>query len=133
MATVITSQPPQPAPSWYQPIMVLSSFVRSWLHPRRDTPSSRSRSCEGLLKMLGFAPARRPPRLRRAATMSGMAERGGAGSGPPAAPGAGASPRSGLRALVVEDEKELAELIGSYLERDGFEVSVVHDGHRGGR
>lgn len=60
--------------------------------------------------------------------MSGMAERGGAGSVPPAAPGAWVSPRSGLRALVVEDEKELAELIGSYLEHDGFEVRVVHDG-----
>lgn len=35
---------------------------------------------------------------------------------------------SGLRALVVEDEKELAELVGNYLEHDGFEVSVVHDG-----
>jgi DNA-binding response OmpR family regulator len=29
---------------------------------------------------------------------------------------------------VVEDERELAELVGSYLEHDGFEVSVVHDG-----
>jgi DNA-binding response OmpR family regulator len=29
---------------------------------------------------------------------------------------------------VVEDEQELAELIGSYLEHDGFEVTVVHDG-----
>ena len=41
---------------------------------------------------------------------------------------AGARPRSGLRALVVEDETQLAGLIGSYLERDGFAVSVVHDG-----
>ena len=40
----------------------------------------------------------------------------------------GAYPRSGLRALVVEDEAKLAELLGSYLERDGFEVAVVHDG-----
>lgn len=30
--------------------------------------------------------------------------------------------------MVVEDEKPLAVLLGSYLERDGFEVSVVHDG-----
>lgn len=37
-------------------------------------------------------------------------------------------PRSGLRALVVEDEAQLATLLGSYLERDGFDVSVVHDG-----
>ena len=37
-------------------------------------------------------------------------------------------PRSGLRALVVEDEKPLADLVGSYLERDSFEVSIIHDG-----
>lgn len=37
-------------------------------------------------------------------------------------------PRSGLRALVVEDEAQLATLLGSYLERDGFDVSMVHDG-----
>ena len=30
--------------------------------------------------------------------------------------------------MVVEDETQLAGLLGSYLERDGFEVSVVHDG-----
>jgi DNA-binding response OmpR family regulator len=30
--------------------------------------------------------------------------------------------------LVVEDEKALATLIGSYLERDGYEVALVHDG-----
>lgn len=41
---------------------------------------------------------------------------------------AGARPRSGLRALVVEDETKLAGLLGSYLERDGFDVAVVHDG-----
>jgi DNA-binding response OmpR family regulator len=41
---------------------------------------------------------------------------------------AGARPRSALRALVVEDETKLAELLGSYLERDGFDVAVVHDG-----
>ncbi|MFZ2502782.1 MAG: response regulator transcription factor [Nocardioides sp.] len=35
-----------------------------------------------------------------------------------------------MRALVVEDETSLAGLIGSYLERDGFEVSVSHDGLR---
>ena len=33
-----------------------------------------------------------------------------------------------MRALVVEDEAPLAELIGSYFERDGFEASVSHDG-----
>jgi DNA-binding response OmpR family regulator len=30
--------------------------------------------------------------------------------------------------MVVEDEPELAGLLGSYLERDGFEVAVIHDG-----
>src|SRR5680860_1056908 len=37
-------------------------------------------------------------------------------------------PQSGLRAMVVEDETSLAALLGHYLERDGFEVSVAHDG-----
>jgi len=39
-----------------------------------------------------------------------------------------ATRQSGLRALVVEDETPLAPLLGNYLERDGFDVSVVHDG-----
>jgi DNA-binding response OmpR family regulator len=30
--------------------------------------------------------------------------------------------------MVVEDERSLAGVLGSYLERDGFEVTVVHDG-----
>ena len=44
-------------------------------------------------------------------------------------PAAGA-PRSaaGLRALVVEDETSLARVLGSYLERDGFETTLSHDG-----
>ena len=45
-------------------------------------------------------------------------------------PPAEARPRSGLRAMVVEDEIELATLVGSYLERDGLEVTLVHDGAR---
>lgn len=45
-----------------------------------------------------------------------------------AASSTGARPRSGLRAMVVEDETELAALVGSYLERDGFEVTLVHEG-----
>ena len=32
--------------------------------------------------------------------------------------------------MVVEDEQQLADLLGTYLEHDGFEVSVVHDGLR---
>lgn len=39
-------------------------------------------------------------------------------------------PPSGHRALVVEDETALAEVIGSYLERDGFDVRIVQDGLR---
>jgi DNA-binding response OmpR family regulator len=46
-----------------------------------------------------------------------------AGAGP--APGIGA----GRRALVVEDERPLAELVASYLERAGFEVTTSGDGN----
>ena len=38
------------------------------------------------------------------------------------------APPSGLRVLVVDDERALADLVGSYLTRDGFEVSMAHDG-----
>jgi DNA-binding response OmpR family regulator len=37
-------------------------------------------------------------------------------------------PPAGLRAMVVEDEAALAHLIGSYLERDGFEATITGDG-----
>jgi DNA-binding response OmpR family regulator len=30
--------------------------------------------------------------------------------------------------LVVEDERPLASLVGGYLERDGFDVTLLHDG-----
>ncbi len=33
-----------------------------------------------------------------------------------------------LRVLVVDDEVALAEVIGGYLQREGFEVTTVHDG-----
>lgn len=42
-----------------------------------------------------------------------------------------AAPRDadlGYRALVVDDEKPLAEVIASYLEREHFEVTVSHSG-----
>ena len=39
-----------------------------------------------------------------------------------------AAPRGGLRVLVVDDEQALADLVGSYLTRDGFEVSMAYDG-----
>ena len=37
-------------------------------------------------------------------------------------------PPTGSRALVVEDERALADLLASYLERDGFEVTKTYDG-----
>lgn len=40
---------------------------------------------------------------------------------PPAVP-------AGYRALVVDDERALAEIVASYLKRDGFEVAVTGDG-----
>lgn len=61
--------------------------------------------------------------------MGHMTDKFGAGAGPERASSlAQTRPRSGLRAMVVEDEIELAAVVGSYLERDGFEVAVVHDG-----
>ncbi|MBX9243596.1 response regulator transcription factor [Actinotalea ferrariae] len=35
---------------------------------------------------------------------------------------------SSRRAVVVDDERALARLVAGYLERDGFEVTVTHDG-----
>jgi DNA-binding response OmpR family regulator len=43
---------------------------------------------------------------------------------------AGGSTASRLRVLVVDDEQPLAELVGSYLEREGFSVSIAGDGAR---
>jgi len=40
-----------------------------------------------------------------------------------------ASP-NGFRVLVVDDERALADLVGSYLTRDGFDVSMAHDGQQ---
>lgn len=37
-------------------------------------------------------------------------------------------PATGRRAVVVDDETALATLIGGYLEREGFEVRLEHDG-----
>jgi DNA-binding response OmpR family regulator len=53
--------------------------------------------------------------------------------GEPTRPGMAAGtnrPASGLRALVVEDEASLARVLGSYLERDGFETTLAHDGQQ---
>lgn len=65
-------------------------------------------------------------------TMGAMSEKSTAGAPTRSASGvgagAGARPRTGRRAMVIEDETELAAVVGSYLERDGFEVTLVHDG-----
>ena len=45
-------------------------------------------------------------------------------------PIATALPPNGLRVLVVDDEQALADLVGSYLTRDGFDVSMAHDGQQ---
>jgi DNA-binding response OmpR family regulator len=37
---------------------------------------------------------------------------------------------TGFRVLVVDDERALANLVGSYLTRDGFEVSMAYDGQQ---
>jgi DNA-binding response OmpR family regulator len=37
---------------------------------------------------------------------------------------------TGQRVLVVDDERALADLVGTYLTRDGFEVSLAYDGQR---
>ncbi|MFC0314749.1 response regulator transcription factor [Gordonia phosphorivorans] len=37
-------------------------------------------------------------------------------------------PRAGLHALVVEDEPDLAAIVGDYLRSAGFDVTVLHDG-----
>ena len=39
------------------------------------------------------------------------------------------SPGAVLRALVVDDERALAQLVGSYLQRERFEVHLAHDGN----
>ena len=35
------------------------------------------------------------------------------------------------RILVIDDDVELCELVGEYLEPDGYKVEAVHDGHEG--
>jgi DNA-binding response OmpR family regulator len=39
-------------------------------------------------------------------------------------------PELGLRALVVDDEIPLADVVAGYLKREMFEVHLAHDGHR---
>ncbi|MDQ1536686.1 MAG: hypothetical protein QOE58_1079 [Actinomycetota bacterium] len=45
-------------------------------------------------------------------------------------PGQKATAVSGVRVLVVDDERALADLVGSYLTREGFEVSMAGDGRQ---
>ena len=45
-------------------------------------------------------------------------------------PVSNAAERNGLRVLVVDDERALADLVGSYLKRDGFEVTMAYDGRQ---
>ena len=33
--------------------------------------------------------------------------------------------------LVIEDDANIAELLRLYLEREGFETAIAHDGERG--
>jgi len=51
-------------------------------------------------------------------------------SQPKGSPAPDPAPPNGLRALVVDDERALASLVGTYLTRDGFEVSMAHDGRQ---
>ncbi|MEO6145063.1 MAG: response regulator transcription factor [Dermatophilaceae bacterium] len=51
-------------------------------------------------------------------------------SQPAGTPAPRPSPLNGLRVLVVDDERALADLVGSYLTRDGFEVSKAYDGEQ---
>ena len=42
----------------------------------------------------------------------------------------GRESRARLRALVVDDERPLVEIVQTYLEREGFEVLVAYDGEQ---
>jgi DNA-binding response OmpR family regulator len=46
-------------------------------------------------------------------------------------PAAGPNSWEAAGALVVDDERALAELVGSALRRDGFEVTLADDGQQG--
>jgi DNA-binding response OmpR family regulator len=51
-------------------------------------------------------------------------------SQPSDSPAPAGAPQNGFRVLVVDDEQALATLVGSYLSRDGFEVSIANDGRQ---
>jgi DNA-binding response OmpR family regulator len=44
-------------------------------------------------------------------------------------PATSSAERAQMRALVVDDEAPLVEIVKSYLEREGFQVHVAHDGN----
>ncbi|MGZ8715627.1 MAG: response regulator [Gaiellaceae bacterium] len=48
----------------------------------------------------------------------------------PNASGTGGRQAARRRVLVVDDEQPLAELVGSYLEREGFDVTLAGDGEQ---
>ena len=48
----------------------------------------------------------------------------------PQSSASGREGRARLRALVVDDERPLVEIVRSYLEREGFEVLVAYDGEQ---
>ncbi|MFC4767017.1 hypothetical protein [Effusibacillus consociatus] len=35
------------------------------------------------------------------------------------------------RILIIEDEKKIAEVVQSYLVREGYEVNITHNGKKG--
>ncbi|WP_460797101.1 response regulator [Nocardioides pacificus] len=129
IASIIISQPPQPIPSWYQPIIFVSSFpdlgsFLGWCHSPLRARWNASPSCEDPLKVLFEAPGNglSSRAYCHDGVMTSSSAHGSAAD--PRPPGQGA----GLRAMVVEDEASLAALVASYLERAGFEVTVSHDG-----
>src|ERR1700754_1135945 len=44
--------------------------------------------------------------------------------------GVASGPAQDFRALVVDDEAALGDVVASYLKRENFEVHLAHDGHR---
>jgi DNA-binding response OmpR family regulator len=51
-------------------------------------------------------------------------------SQPTSSPGQRPERPGAHRALVVDDERALADLVATYLTRDGFDVSMAHDGQQ---
>jgi DNA-binding response OmpR family regulator len=129
MTSIIQTQLFEPLPWSYQSIIGLISFISVSVSLCAGGLCAGSRSCEGSLK-IGRAgsdggsvpnPGCHHGRMDDDVTVDSAA----AGSLP-----GGDRPKRGLRAMVVEDEQELARVLGSYLERDGFDVTLAHDGRQ---